>query len=302
MPAIAPPAKVLVTGASGFVAVWVTRTLLEKGFSVVGTVRSDSKGEYLKNLYKDHGDKFSYVIVDDIEKEGAFDEFVKDVDAVEHTASPFHLRADDPQELIGPAVNGTVGVLKSIKAHGKKVKRVVITSSIAAIISNKLPPYTYTEADWNDVSEGIVREQGKKASAVHKYRASKTLAERAAWKFVAENPGLGWDLVTVNPPFIYGPPIHDIPSFNALNTSIASFYAALLNKDAPFSNEKLAAPNGNWVDVRDVAFVHAEALLKEDAGGERFAACAGTPLTPFTLESSSCADAFCRYLYLAGFP
>jgi len=183
-------------------------------------------------------------------------------------------------ELIGPAVNGTVGVLKSIQAYGKKVKRVVVTSSFASIETDREPPYVYTEADWNDKSEDIIKKEGKKASASHKYRASKTLAERAAWKFVEENPGLGWDLVTVNPPFIYGPPIHDIPSFRALNTSLASFYAALLNKDAPLANDKLAVPRGNWVDVRDVALIHTEALLKEEAGGERFVASAG----PFTWQ------------------
>jgi nucleoside-diphosphate-sugar epimerase len=60
--------KVLVSGASGFVAAWIIRHLLEKGYNVRGTVRSSGKGEYLKMLYKEHGDKFEYVIVEDIEK------------------------------------------------------------------------------------------------------------------------------------------------------------------------------------------------------------------------------------------
>ncbi|KAG8928937.1 methylglyoxal reductase (NADPH-dependent) gre2 [Tulasnella sp. 418] len=70
MPAVPPPSKVLVTGASGFIAVWIVKTLLERGYSVVGTVRSEGKGDYLKTLFKEHGDKFSYTIVEDIEKAG----------------------------------------------------------------------------------------------------------------------------------------------------------------------------------------------------------------------------------------
>jgi len=272
MPAVAAPAKVLVTGASGFLAVWVIRTLLERGLNVVGTVRSNPKGDYLKDLYKEHGDRFSYVIVEDIEAEGAFDEAVKDVDAVAHTASPFHMHADEPDEIIGPAVNGTVGVLRSIKAHGKNVKRVVVTSSLAAIEVPRDPPSVFTEADWNDFSEDIIKKEGRNATASHKYRASKTLAERAAWDFVKENHGLGFDLVTVNPPFIYGPPIHDVPKLESLNTSLASFHSVLMTKDSPLPDEKLAESRGNWVDVRDVAAIHVEALLQEVAGGERFCA------------------------------
>ncbi|KAG8762779.1 methylglyoxal reductase (NADPH-dependent) gre2 [Ceratobasidium sp. 428] len=108
MPAIKAPATVLVTGASGFIAIWVCKAFLEAGYTVRGTVRSASKGDYLVDLLK--SDKFSYVIVEDIAKDGAFDEAVKGVDAVAHTASPFHFEADDPQELIEPAVKGTVGI------------------------------------------------------------------------------------------------------------------------------------------------------------------------------------------------
>jgi len=113
MPVVAPGSKVLVTGASGFIAAWVVKVLLERGFHVRGTVRSSPKGKYLAKLFKDHGDRFEYVVVEDIAKasstsarylthhdpdqDGAFDEAVKGVDAVEHTASPFHLHADDPE-------------------------------------------------------------------------------------------------------------------------------------------------------------------------------------------------------------
>jgi len=140
MAPVSAPAKVLVTGASGFIAIWVIKSLLDQGYTVVGTVRSHSKGEYLQLLLEkdsNNKDKFSYVIVEDIQKEGAFDEAVVGIDAVEHTASPFHFKVDDPRDLIEPAVKGTVGVLESIKKYGSSVKRVVITSSAASIIHDK---------------------------------------------------------------------------------------------------------------------------------------------------------------------
>jgi nucleoside-diphosphate-sugar epimerase len=88
MTAISPPAKVLVTGANGFLAVWVVKKYLEAGYSVRGTVRSLSKSAFLKDKFAQYGDRFELIVVDDITKDGAFDEAVKGVDAIAHTASP----------------------------------------------------------------------------------------------------------------------------------------------------------------------------------------------------------------------
>lgn len=98
MPAVTAPAKVLVSGANGYIAVWVVRTLLDRGFSVRGTVRSESKTTHLKKVFKDEVAKglVEFVVVPDITVPGAFDEAVKGVDAIEHTASPFHFKAEDP--------------------------------------------------------------------------------------------------------------------------------------------------------------------------------------------------------------
>jgi uncharacterized protein YbjT (DUF2867 family) len=113
MPSVSAPATVLVTGASGFVAVWIVRDLLERGFNVRGTVRDAKKGEYLKKVFKSYADsgKFEFVIVGDMIEvnyfprssqsitrakhafyiqPGSFDEAIKGVDAIAHTASPFH--------------------------------------------------------------------------------------------------------------------------------------------------------------------------------------------------------------------
>lgn len=104
MPAVPPPARVLVTGANGYIAVWVVKTLLDRGYSVRGTVRSESKTEHLRKIFKSEIDsgKLELIIVEDITVPGAFDDAVKDVDAIEHTASPFHFKADDPNGESSP--------------------------------------------------------------------------------------------------------------------------------------------------------------------------------------------------------
>lgn len=150
---------------------------------------------------------------------------VKDVDAIEHTASPFHFKAGDPDELIVPAVHGTTRVLESALAYGTSVKRVVVTSSCASVMQVQATPRTFSEADWNDAAIAEVREKGRDAPQPAKYRASKTLAERAAWEFVEKNKGkIGWDLVVMNPPYVFGPAIHEVGAPEALNESMHDWF------------------------------------------------------------------------------
>ncbi|KAG9029659.1 methylglyoxal reductase (NADPH-dependent) gre2 [Tulasnella sp. JGI-2019a] len=276
--------KVLVTGASGFIGAWVCKTLLEKGYHVVGTVRSPAKGAYLERLFEKDGlgkDHFSFVIVDDIEKEGAFDQAVVGVDAVEHTASPVTLsHAGDPQEIIQPAVRGTIGILESIKKHAPGVKRVVMTSSYAAVITPKAPLPgqefgTIDESDWNILSANEIEQKGQSAGGVHIYRASKVLAERAAWDFVEKNKAsIGFDLVTVLPPMVYGPGIHEVTTSPGTSLDVFRDNVLLASK----TEEELLAPvnvSGYWADVRDVAAVHVLSLASPRAGGERFLTASG---------------------------
>ncbi|KAI0674146.1 NAD(P)-binding protein [Trametes maxima] len=267
MPAITS-GKVLVTGANGYIAVWVVKTLLEQGFAVRGTVRSESKATHLRELFKSYGSKFEIGIVEDITKEGAFDEAVKGVDAIEHTASPFHFKADDPNELIKPAVQGTTGILKSAQAHGSAVKRVVITSSTAAVLEPTTTPRVFSEENWNEDSVAEVKEKGRAASQPGKYRASKTLAERAAWEFYEKNKaGLPFDLVVLNPPFVFGPAIHAVDKPESLNESALDWYSTVMK--SKLDNDALATAGSSYVDVRDLAEAHALALTKPNVAGER---------------------------------
>ena len=107
MPAIQPPAKVLVTGSNGYIGTWIVRTLLDRGFFVRAAVRAESKTTYLRQLFKDEVDqvKLDFAIVPDIITPGAFDEAVKDIDAIIHAASPTHLEADDPDGTISTNLN-----------------------------------------------------------------------------------------------------------------------------------------------------------------------------------------------------
>ena len=223
MVAISPPAKVLVTGANGYLATWVVKKYLEEGYSVRGTVRSLSKSAFLNDKFAHYGDRFELVVVEDITKDGAFDEAVKDIDAIAHTASPFHYKATEPDgmsnflwmltflaiktftDLIVPAVRGTTSILNSALKHGSSVKRLVLTSSVAAIREETTVPRTFNESNWNNSAVEAVKTRGSAAGPVLIYLASKTLAEKAAWEFVAAHKSeISWDLVVINPPLIFG--------------------------------------------------------------------------------------------------
>ncbi|KAF8875845.1 hypothetical protein BD779DRAFT_1664099 [Infundibulicybe gibba] len=284
MPTIQPGSTVLVTGASGFIGVWVIRNLLEKGYKVRGVVRSERKVDYIRNLFSEYEDRLEMVVVQDITEEGTFDEAIKGVDAVEHIASPVTIDVDDPQgmtriflfSLIKPAVNGTIGILKSALRSGSALKRVVITSSVAAIqLQNETPrPLTFSETQWNDAAIALVDKLGWDAPGISKYSASKTLAERAAWTFVKEHKDqIKWDLVCINPSFVYGPCLHDVPTPDDLNFTCWEWYMAVVKGDA--SPQDLITTERCWVDVRDVAEAHVLSLETAEAGGERIIICAG---------------------------
>jgi nucleoside-diphosphate-sugar epimerase len=226
MVAVSAPAKVLVTGANGYLAVWVVKKYLEAGYTVRGTVRSLSKSAFLTDKFSDYGDRFELVVVDDITKGGAFDEAVKGVDVIAHTASPFHYKATNPDgvlplfffselwtfllnkpysDLIIPAVKGTMSILNSALKYGDTVKRFVLTSSCVAILESSTVPRFFTESDWNNAAVEAVKTQGSAAGPYTLYMASKTLAEKAAWEFVAEHKSeISWDLVSMNPAYIFG--------------------------------------------------------------------------------------------------
>ncbi|KAI0391862.1 3-beta hydroxysteroid dehydrogenase/isomerase family protein [Xylariaceae sp. FL0594] len=266
--------RVLLTGGSGFIAAHILESLLTHGHSVVTTVRSEQKGKQILDAHPKYGkDKLDFVVVEDIAVPGAFDSAVVSdppFEAVVHCASPYHFNAktkDEIHRLITTAVEGTTGILKAIKAHAPGVKRVVLTSSYAAMVDYGKPlPHVYSEVDWNPITE----DQAYSGPAFA-YLASKTYAEKAAWRYV-EDEKPNSTLTSMNPPMVYGPVIHHLSSLDSINTSNARFVS--LVKGSPTTP---CPPTVNYlfVDVRDLALAHVLALQKPEAANQRFLITAG---------------------------
>jgi len=234
----------VVTGASGFLGGHIVKRLLEKGYHVRGTVRSVQRAEELTKLYPN-----LKLYEADLVKKGSFDEAINGADYVFHTASPFFLdNITDPySQLVEPALEGTKNVLEScIKASS--VKRVVLTSSVAAIASPKdVPNYVYTENDWNLHS----------SLTIEPYRYSKRIAEETAWE-IAKNKH--FDLVVINPSFIVGP----ILSARSDATSIQLMKGFFDGSQLETGVKPLCL---GVVDVRDVVEAHINAAEIKEAKG-----------------------------------
>ncbi|KAK3387521.1 hypothetical protein B0H63DRAFT_559024 [Podospora didyma] len=269
--------KVLLTGGSGFIAAHILDQLLAKGHSVVTTVRSEEKASKIRAAWpeKAASGELQVFIVPDIAQENAFDEVVKvpGLEVVLHTASPFHFNVTDPKkDLVDPAVIGTTGILRAIEASAPSVRRVVVTSSFAALINESKvsdPSHTFSESSWNPVTLDDIHN-----SLATAYRASKTLAERAAWDFV-KSGAAKFDLVTINPPMVFGPVNPAIATLEAINTSnarVADLLAGKWKSDGvPDTGAAII-----WIDVRDVAAAHVKAGLEiPEAGGQRLFTTAG---------------------------
>lgn len=237
--------KVLVTGASGFIASRIVERLLERGHSVRGTVRSLANKKDLRALEGLEGERLELVEAE-LLTPGAFDAAAQGCEVVLHTASPYVLDAKDPQrDLVEPAVEGTRNVLRAA-AKAPSVRRVVVTSSMAAITDEPESDHVLTEQDWNTRSS-LER---------NPYYYSKTMAERAAWAFVEEQRP-GFDVVVVNPFLVIGP--SRSPNLNTSN----QLFVDLLKGAYP------GVMNLTWgfVDVRDVAEAHVRAAEKPEARG-----------------------------------
>ncbi|KAL2163889.1 hypothetical protein VTH06DRAFT_3101 [Thermothelomyces fergusii] len=258
--------KALLTGGTGFIASHVLDCLLDHSFDVVVTVRSHEKGQrILGSVDEERRKRVSYVVVEDIAKKGAFDEVFKTGPPfryVVHTASPYRMHFDDPvKDCLDPAIKGTTGILESIHAHAPTVRRVVITSSSAAILNPPNHPKVYDESCWADVT------WDQAMDPAHTYRASKKFAEQAAWDFVAANAP-SFTLATINNTYTFGPIPRSLAGLDALNTSNHRIRDLVQGRMRGAIHP--TAPVFTFVDVRDVALAHVRALTVAEAGGKRF--------------------------------
>lgn len=239
----------------------ILKELLETGHRVRVISRSQEKGKVLQDQFSKQADQIDVVDIQDQLAPGAYDEAVKGVDAIIHTASPFTLDVEDVEkELLQPAEKMATNMLKAA-AQAPSVKRIVLTSSVAAVADpfngGLFAETTYTSESWNPIK----RDQAEGGNLG--YLASKTIAEHAAWDFVKkEKPQ--FDLVTVCPTLILGEPIQHVKSMNKLNTSCANIYALFDTKEIP-DNEFPCI-----VSVHDVARAHVQGVDVAEAGGKRF--------------------------------
>jgi dihydroflavonol-4-reductase len=244
--------SVLVTGGSGYLGGWCIVGLLERGYDVRTTVRDPAREQQLRVSVAsqvDPGDRLT-VLAADLTRDDGWADAVAGCDYVLHVASPFPSKQPkDPDELIVPAREGTFRVLRAALDAG--VKRVVVTSSIAAIwLAKGAEMRALDEGDWTDSD----------ADGLTPYVRSKAIAERAAWD-LARARGAEERVAVVNPGAIIGPVLNDDPSYSL--ETVQRMLAGM--PGVP----KLGF---NLVDVRDVVELELAAMTSPAAGGERFIA------------------------------
>ncbi|MDF1618484.1 NAD-dependent epimerase/dehydratase family protein [Petrocella sp. FN5] len=246
---------VVVTGGTGYIASWVVRDLLKEGHEVRTTVRNmkdEEKYLHLLNLEKKY-DGTLKIYEADLVKSGSFDQAIEGADYVIHTASPFSVdRSLDPKkDLLEPAVKGTVNVLEGVN-RSKSVKRVVLTSSLAAIYGDNRDMRdfgidAFDETMWNTTS----------SLKNNPYSYSKTMAEKKAWEMAEQQNE--WDLITIHPGFVFGPSLSkrvDATSVDTLRRLLGGEF-------------RTGVPHLEYVfsDIRDIATGHIRAAFTEEAKG-----------------------------------
>jgi len=260
--------QVLVTGGSGYVGTQLIAALLRAGQGPVrAQVRSAAREDGLRAAVRrgDVSDAGLEVVAADLMSDDGWKAAMAGVDEVYHVASPIPpAQPKDPDELIVPAREGTLRVLRAARAAG--ARRVALTSSFAAIGYTPKPSGEFTEDDWTDPD----------MPGLAPYPRSKAIAERAAWDFLRSEGG-GTELTVINPTFILGPPL------------TAETGSSMYLIKAMFSGEMSVAPRHRFgiADVRDVADLHIRAMAAPGAAGKRFIGVSDRP--PMT------------YLELAGF-
>ena len=245
--------KVLLTGISGFIGQHCAAELLRNGYAVRGSVRNLSKTETISNTIKKYIDPKGHLEFCELDllKDDGWDDAMTGCDFVMHVASPFFSKVPkDENELIKPAVEGTLRALKAAQKSG--IKRIVLTSSMVAMLGDLKGDQNIGHNSWTQID----------AKNITAYLKSKTLAEKSAWDYIhnlKEDRTL--ELVTIHPGPVYGPTL----STNLSGESMTTFQNIILGKIPRIIKSSI-----NMSDVRDVAKIHVKALENEHANGKRF--------------------------------
>ncbi|XVF27781.1 hypothetical protein REPUB_Repub14bG0138400 [Reevesia pubescens] len=260
-----------VVGGTGFVASLLIKLLLEKGYAVKTTVRDPDNQRKIPHLLTLQKLGDLKIFQADLTDEGSFDAPIAGCDLVFHVATPVNFASEDPEnDMIKPATQGVLNVLKAC-GKAKTVKRVVLTSSAAAVSINTLngTGLVMTEKDWTDIEF-----LSSAKPPTWGYPASKTLAEKTAWKFAQEN---NIDLITVIPSLMTGPSLTpDVPSSIGLATSLISGNEFLINN---LKGMQMLSGSISITHVEDVCRAHVFLAEKESASG-RYICCAVNTSVP----------------------
>ena len=250
--------KVLVTGASGFIAEHCIIELLKNGYSVKGSLRTMNREQEVRDAVKTETDdtKLEFCKLDLLEDDG-WEDAMWDCDYLMHVASPFVIEdPKDENELIKPAKEGTLRALNAAKKAG--IKRVVLTSSVAAVNSHMMSG-TSDHTTWTDINSKYVTP----------YQKSKTIAEKAAWDFYNnQDSNNKMELAVINPGGVMGPQLG-----NDLGGASTQIVSQLISGKFPM----IPALSFPFIDVRDVAILHLKAMTTPDADGKRFIAAHSKP-------------------------
>ena len=251
--------KVLLTGVSGFLGSHTAIQLLEKGHAVVGTLRDLRRADAIQEIITQHTSHIDQLtlVEADLSDENVWNDLMTGIDYVQHIASPFpRVLPKKEEDLILPAKKGTLSIMQAAAAKG--VKRVVITSSSGAIVYGKSKQQRsgqFDESTWTNVAN-------KQDSTP--YFRSKTIAEKAAWDFIAQDTS-GLELATVCPGAILGPVLED-----DFGTS-----ANIVIKTIDGSTPALPNIGFDMVDVRSVADLLIRAMESPQAANQRYVGSAG---------------------------
>ncbi|OQD80134.1 hypothetical protein PENANT_c039G01818 [Penicillium antarcticum] len=263
---------VLVTGGNGFIAAHCIATLLCSKYRVRATVRSVEKGEATRRSLNAGGvsnlSLLEIAVVPDPTDLKAFAATLEGCQSILHLASAFNYDAvpgEFEEKLMIPAVKGTQVVCEAARLN-QNIRRVVIMSSFASVYDASLglqPGRVYTEKDWCP----LTYEDGVNASMVPiAYRASKVVAERAAWDYIRDNP-VQYQLMTLCPGMVFGQMIHPISSLSHLNASNQIIWQVMsAGMDAKLPPTKAPV----WIDVEDLAETSLKTLTFSGTGNERF--------------------------------
>lgn len=242
--------KVLVTGATGFIGLHCIHQLLNQGYAVNGSLRSPKRKDEIIEALKNKNTPIENLnlFVFNLTEDNGWDEGMQGCDYLLHIASPLSVKAYDDDFFVKPAVAGVKRAFKFAKKHN--IKKVVLTSSVAAIIETDEEKEYFDENDWSDID----------CREISSYAKSKTMAERAAWDFIKEhqNP---FELAVINPALVTGPSLTG--DLGESNKAIEMVVTGKMPVAIPM--------NFGFVDVRDVATAHILAMQNESSNGERFA-------------------------------